>query len=60
MDVVFRAVNSVEKTVSILNYAPNVFVKFFVMFFRKCSLSVISAEYDVIEDLSEAVHSVVI
>jgi len=58
MNMVFHPVYPVQNAFSFRNYSPDVLVECFMLFCWNRAFPVVSAKYDVIEDLPIAVHGI--
>jgi hypothetical protein len=58
--MVFHPVDTIQNTLSLRDYSPDIFIKSFLLIWRDCVSSVMGAEDDVIEYLTIAVHDVFI
>lgn len=58
MDVISRAIDLIESAIFIFNDAPDVLIKFYFVIYIDCGLTIFSAKYDVIVDLTVTAHGI--
>lgn len=56
MDVVLHAVDPIQNTIPVSYYTPDIFVQLLVMCLGNSVFPIISAKYDVIQNLPVTVH----